>query len=106
MTTCTHVDQIRDVTPAAHGCVDCLGSGDSWLHLRLCMSCGYVGCCDSSPSKHATAHARATAHPIVESYEPGEDWFWCYVDEVAFLVDDAPMLSYASADTEEVRRVI
>jgi uncharacterized UBP type Zn finger protein len=106
MTTCTHVNQIRDVTPEANGCVDCLAIGDEWMHLRLCMICGHVGCCDSSKNKHATTHARAAAHPIVESYEPGEDWFWCYVDEVAFLVDEAPTLSYAPADTEEVRRVI
>jgi hypothetical protein len=70
------------------------------------MTCGHVGCCDSSKGKHATAHARATDHPIVESFEPGEDWFWCYVDEVAFRVEDAPHLSYVPADTEEVRRVI
>jgi uncharacterized UBP type Zn finger protein len=106
MTTCTHLDQIRDVTPAANGCVDCLAIGDEWVHLRLCMTCGRVGCCDSSKNKHASAHARQTDHPIVESFEPGEDWFWCYVDEVAFLVDDTPTLSYAPADTEEVRRVI
>ena len=106
MTTCTHLDQIGDVTPQANECVDCLATGDEWVHLRLCMTCGYVGCCDSSLNKHASAHARATDHPIVESFEPGEDWFWCYVDEAAFFVDDAPTLSYAPADTEEVRRVI
>ena len=76
------------------------------MHLRLRMSCGYVGCCDSSPNKHASAHARVTDHPIVESFEPGEDWFWCYVDEVAVLVEDAPTLSYARGNTEGVRRVI
>ena len=106
MTTCTHVDQVRDVTPEANGCVDCLAIGDEWVHLRLCMGCGYVGCCDSSKNKHASAHARAGNHPIVQSFEPGEDWRWCYVDEVAFLVEDAPTLSYTPADTEEVRRVI
>jgi hypothetical protein len=106
VTTCTHVGQIRDVTPEANGCVECLALGDEWVHLRLCMTCGHVGCCDSSTGKHATAHARATDHPIVESYEPGEDWIWCYVDEVAFLVADAPALSYVPADTEQVRRVI
>jgi uncharacterized UBP type Zn finger protein len=106
MTTCTHTDQIRDVSPDANGCVDCLDIGDKWVHLRLCMICGNVGCCDSSKNKHASAHATATDHPIVQSFEPGEDWYWCYVDEVAFLVDDAPTLSYAPADTHEVRRVI
>ena len=100
MTTCTHIDQIRDVSPEASGCVDCLAIGDSWVHLRLCMSCGHVGCCDSSKNKHASAHAQAAAHPIVESYEPGEDWFWCYVDEEAFVVEDAPAMSYASHDDD------
>jgi uncharacterized UBP type Zn finger protein len=104
--TCTHVDQIRDVTPTSNGCTDCLAIGDSWVHLRLCMTCGHVGCCDSSKNKHASAHARQTDHPIVESFEPTEDWFWCYVDEVGFLMVDAPTLSYASADNEEVRRGI
>ena len=100
MATCTHIDQIRDVTPDGTGCVDCLASGDGWLHLRLCMICGHVGCCDSSKNKHASKHARATDHPIVESYEPEEEWLWCFVDEVAFLVDGVPNFSYASAGTE------
>ena len=100
MTACTHIDQIRDVSPEANGCVDCLAIGDGWVHLRLCMSCGHVGCCDSSKNKHASAHARAKAHPIVESYEPGEDWFWCYVDGEAFLIEDEPSRSYASAEDD------
>jgi CPA2 family monovalent cation:H+ antiporter-2 len=79
---CTHLGAIRPVRPSARGCEDCLRIGDSWVHLRLCMSCGHVGCCDSSKNKHATAHHRATTHPIVKSLEPGEDWGWCYVDEV------------------------
>jgi len=106
MATCNHVDQIRDVIPQADGCVTCLESGGTWVHLRLCATCGYVGCCDSSPNKHASAHARTTDHPIVQSFEPEEDWFWCYVDEVGFLVNDAPSLSYAPADTEEIRKKI
>ena len=106
MTTCSHLDQISDVTPQGNGCVDCLAVGDSWIHLHLCMTCEYVGCCDSSKNKHASAHARSSDHPIVESFEPGEDWLWCYVDEVAFLVDDAPTLSYSPGNTEEVGRVI
>ena len=77
---CTHLDRIQDVTPSAEGCEDCLASGGRWVHLRLCLSCGHVGCCDSSPNKHATAHSAATAHPIVQSFEPGEEWRWCYVD--------------------------
>ena len=81
---CTHLDQIQDVTPSANGCEDCLKTGSRWVHLRMCLICGHVGCCDSSPNKHATAHFRATDHPIVASAEPGEDWRWCYVDEVAW----------------------
>ena len=106
MSTCTHLDQIREVAPQADGCVDCLAVGDEWHHLRLCMTCGYVGCCDSSKNKHASAHARATGHPIVESFEPGEDWLWCYIDEVAFLLDDGSTLSHSPGKTEQVRKVI
>ena len=106
MSTCSHIDQIRDVNPQADGCVDCLAVGDVWVHLRLCLVCGYVGCCDSSPNKHASAHARSAEHPIVESFEPEEDWCWCYVDEVAFIVEDLPALSHAPADTEKVRRLV
>ena len=85
MAACTHVDQIKSVTPQAEGCVDCLATGDRWVHLRLCVGCGYVGCCDSSPNKHASAHFAGTEHPIVRSMEPNEDWYWCYVDEIAFV---------------------
>ena len=88
--TCTHLDQVQDVAPGAAGCEECLASGGRWVHLRLCMSCGHIGCCDSSPGRHATAHSRATAHPVVRSFEPGEDWWWCYADELAFEVDGAP----------------
>jgi uncharacterized UBP type Zn finger protein len=94
MASCTHLDQINDVTPVAEGCVDCLAVGDRWVHLRVCMSCGYVGCCDSSPNKHASKHAANDAHPIVQSFEPGEDWWWCYVDEVGFEVENGPSFSY------------
>jgi uncharacterized UBP type Zn finger protein len=80
---CKHVSQIsRNVTPSAQGCTDCLRLGDAWVDLRLCMSCGYVGCCDSSKNKHAHKHFHATQHPIIRSFQPGEDWLWCYVDEV------------------------
>ena len=82
--TCTHLDQVHDVTPSAAGCEDCLKMGSRWVHLRMCLVCGHMGCCDSSPNKHATAHFHATAHPIIASAEPGEDWRWCFVDEVAF----------------------
>jgi uncharacterized UBP type Zn finger protein len=79
---CTHLDMVRDVTPSAPGCEDCLRSGDTWVHLRMCLTCGYVGCCDSSPNCHASRHATAVGHPIVRSLEPGEDWVWCFVDQV------------------------
>ena len=79
---CTHVDQIRAVHPNTAGCEECLAMGSTWVHLRLCLSCGHVGCCDSSPNRHATKHFRATTHPIVRSAEPGESWRWCYVDEI------------------------
>jgi hypothetical protein len=79
---CTHLSLIRDVTPSAEGCEDCLRIGSDWVHLRLCLGCGHVGCCDSSPNRHATQHFRAKRHPVVRSFEPGEKWKWCYVDEI------------------------
>ena len=69
------------------GCEDCLRIGAKWLHLRICLECGHVGCCDDSPNRHATAHARGAAHPIIRSLEPGETWCWCYVDEVEFVIE-------------------
>jgi hypothetical protein len=84
--TCTHLDEILDPPAVAEGCVECLASGSGWLHLRRCMSCGHIGCCDSSPNKHASKHAYATEHHIVQSFEPGEDWLWCYADEVMFEI--------------------
>jgi len=79
---CTHLDQIRDIKPQTKGCEECLKTGDTWLHLRLCMVCGHVGWCDSSRNRHATQHFHATAHPLMRSIEPGEEWGWCYVDEL------------------------
>ncbi|HEX8939831.1 MAG TPA: GNAT family N-acetyltransferase [Candidatus Limnocylindrales bacterium] len=79
---CSHLEMIREVAPSATGCEDCLRIGGTWVHLRLCRTCGHVGCCDSSPNRHASAHARETEHPIVRSIEPGESWSWCYVDEL------------------------
>ncbi|HWZ87124.1 MAG TPA: UBP-type zinc finger domain-containing protein [Thermoanaerobaculia bacterium] len=76
-----HAKEIRKVTPSAKGCEDCLKIGDRWVHLRLCLSCGHVGCCDSSKNKHARAHFTHVKHPIIQSFEPGEDWRWCYIDE-------------------------
>ena len=82
--TCAHVKDVKDVQSTARGCEECLKSGSSWVHLRMCQSCGHVGCCDSSINKHATKHFGATKHPIVRSLEPGEVWSWCYVDEQFF----------------------
>jgi len=86
--TCTHLEQIEytQLPDSIAGCEDCLAIGGRWLHLRMCTSCGHIACCDSSPNRHASAHARAVSHPIIRSAEPGEDWFWCYEDEVAFSV--------------------
>lgn len=81
-TNCTHVEQIQTVAPSADGCEDCLKIGEVWVHLRKCLTCGHVGCCDSSKNKHATKHFHTTNHPIVQSIEPGEDWKWCYIDQV------------------------
>ena len=81
MARCTHTDQINDVTPNTNGCEECLKTGGHWVHLRLCLTCGHVGCCDASPGKHATKHFKATSHPIMQSIEPGERWGWCYIDE-------------------------
>ncbi len=85
MRACGHLDRIRaDVQPSStEGCTDCLAIGSrNWVHLRECLSCGHVACCDSSPHKHASAHFRDSDHPVMRSFEPGEDWRWCYVDEV------------------------
>ena len=85
---CTHIAGIRDVTPSALGCEECLKIGAVWLHLRICRTCGHVGCCDDSPNRHATKHFHASAHPIIEGYDPPEGWGWCYVDEVLFDLSD------------------
>lgn len=79
---CTHLDTIRDVSPNTLGCEECLKTGDTWVHLRMCMHCGHVGCCNSSKNKHAIKHFLAIKHPIMRSIEPGENWAWCYVDEL------------------------
>ncbi|MFN3653547.1 MAG: ubiquitin carboxyl-terminal hydrolase 14 [Armatimonadota bacterium] len=86
--TCTHLDQVQDVTPSSSGCEDCLRIGGRWVHLRLCRTCGHVGCCDSSPNRHATKHFHATGHPIIQSFEPGEEWGWCYEDEMEVELPD------------------
>ena len=84
MERCEHFNQIKKGSAKVHGCEDCLRIGDTWVHLRLCMSCGHVGCCDSSKNKHATKHFHGTKHPIVRSLEPGEEWGYCYVDDEMF----------------------
>ncbi len=81
---CPHINQIREVQPSAEGCEDCLKTGDDWVHLRLCMTCGHVGCCDDSKNRHATKHFHAKQHPIIRSFEPGEVWGYCYPDQQFF----------------------
>jgi uncharacterized UBP type Zn finger protein len=82
---CTHLDQLRPAPPnTPEGCEECLKTKGWWVHLRLCLTCGHVGCCDSSPNKHATKHFQSTKHPVVRSFERGEDWGWCYVDRLMF----------------------
>jgi ubiquitin-hydrolase Zn-finger-containing protein len=87
--SCSHLDsiEITELPDEIPGCEDCLKIGGRWLHLRMCETCGHIACCDSSPNRHATAHASESGHPIVRSAEPGEDWSWCYVDEVLFVVE-------------------
>ncbi|HVQ57153.1 MAG TPA: UBP-type zinc finger domain-containing protein [Pyrinomonadaceae bacterium] len=84
MEGCKHLAEIRDVTPSAEGCEDCLKIGGTWVHLRLCMSCGHVGCCDNSPNRHATKHYNSIKHPIIRSFESGEDWGYCYPDDLFY----------------------
>ncbi|MDB5986667.1 MAG: hypothetical protein JWR16_1720 [Nevskia sp.] len=79
---CTHLSAIKAVTPSADGCEECLQTGSRWVHLRICRSCGHVGCCDDSPNRHATRHFHASGHPIMETYDPPEGWGWCYKDSV------------------------
>ena len=88
MTRCSHTDQIEitELPEEVAGCEDCLATGGVWLHLRLCLSCGHVGCCDDSPNHHASLHARQSEHPIIRSLEPGEEWCWCFEDEVGMLI--------------------
>lgn len=85
---CSHLDQVTVLEPPARivGCEECLKIGSGWVHLRMCQSCGKIACCDSSPNRHASRHAHEAAHPIVRSVEPGEDWSWCYVDELMFVL--------------------
>lgn len=79
---CSHMQHLKPVHPSGKGCKECLEMGSTWVHLRLCLTCGHVGCCDSSVNKHATKHFHSTQHPVIRSFEPGEQWKWCYVDNV------------------------
>ncbi len=99
---CGHIDQTRTVTERTDGCEECLLAGDEWVHLRLCLSCGHVGCCDDSKNKHATAHFKSTSHPIIESLEPDEGWRWCYVDEILIPSE----VDVADAPTQESLNVM
>jgi uncharacterized UBP type Zn finger protein len=81
MKVCEHLQHWPDAEPRTAGCEECLKSGDAWIHLRLCLTCGHVGCCDSSRNHHATKHFLSTHHPVVKSFEPGERWAWCYADD-------------------------
>jgi uncharacterized UBP type Zn finger protein len=89
MAACSHLDQIEVTELPDHiaGCEDCLAIGSKWLHLRMCLTCGKIGCCDSSPNRHARKHAETAGHPLVRSAEPGEDWSYCFVDDVAFVIE-------------------
>lgn len=90
MAKCAHLDHARitELPEAVDGCEECLAGGGAWLHLRICLECGHVGCCDGSPNRHARAHADATGHPIIRSIEPGEDWSWCLLDDVGMLLPE------------------
>lgn len=88
MAPCTHLDQVQitQLPESVEGCEDCLAAGDLWLHLRICLECGKVGCCDDSPNRHASGHAVSSGHPLIRSLEPGETWSWCYLDELALVI--------------------
>jgi uncharacterized UBP type Zn finger protein len=88
--SCAHLDrvQVTQLPEAVDGCEECLANGEPWLHLRICLECGKVGCCDSSPNRHATAHAQSSGHPLIRSLEPGENWSWCFVDDVALVIPE------------------
>jgi len=90
MATCSHLEHVKilELPESVEGCEECLATGGSWVHLRICLECGKVGCCDSSPGRHASAHAAESGHPIIRSLEPGEDWSWCFLDEIAFTIPE------------------
>ena len=84
MNTCEHLKEAKDLQPAHHACEECVKMGDRWVHLRICLTCGHVGCCDSSKNKHSTKHFGSTHHPVIRSIEPGESWGWCFVDQTSY----------------------
>jgi len=88
MAACTHLDTIAvsELPESVDGCEDCLATGSRWLHLRICLACGHVGCCDDSPERHASRHHADSGHPLIRSLEPGETWSWCFVDEVGLAL--------------------
>jgi ubiquitin-hydrolase Zn-finger-containing protein len=88
--SCSHLDQVRitQLPESVEGCEDCLAIGSQWLHLRICLGCGHVGCCDDSPNRHASAHGHSSGHAIIRSIEPGEKWSWCFVDEIAMVIPE------------------
>jgi hypothetical protein len=88
MAHCTHLDSVKitELPAGVDGCVDCLAAGGEWCHLRICLTCGNVGCCDDSPGRHATAHAAASGHQLIRSIQPGEDWSWCFADQLAMRI--------------------
>jgi uncharacterized UBP type Zn finger protein len=88
MTRCTHLDtvSVTELPDAVEGCEECLEAGDGWVHLRICLECGKVGCCDSSPNRHASAHAAESGHPLIRSLEPGEEWSYCFVDDIGLII--------------------
>jgi uncharacterized UBP type Zn finger protein len=90
MPTCSHLDQIAvtELPESVDGCEECLAAGDPWFHLRICLGCGKVGCCDTSPNKHASAHARESGHALIRSLQPGEEWSWCFVDDFAMVIPE------------------
>ena len=90
MADCGHLDQVEvtQLPESVEGCEECLKTGQPWMHLRICLTCGKVGCCDNSPNRHATAHAHSSGHPLIRSLQPGEEWSWCYVDQIAMLLPD------------------
>ena len=90
MSSCAHLEQVQitRLPESVEGCAECLATGDPWLHLRICLECGKVGCCDDSPNRHASGHARTSGHPLIRSLEPGEEWSWCFLDDVALLIPE------------------